>query len=185
MAIRLKRNRYLLHNSSLAPDDNNNTLAISKERGQDEETHLSENPHPLMLRPLGFVPFFVTLLGFAGFVPAFLFTRANVVVRKAPWLITAIVVGLKMGWNALEIAIRMMEPYYILYKRHAPPAVLTLDYTSMPFGYLPLRALLNSYVIVFLVGFGSIVAEFLIILVAGLAIVDGKDFLADFEGGLS
>lgn len=182
---RLKRNRYLLRNSSLAPDDNNDTLAISKERGQDEETHLSENPHPLMLRPLGFIPFFVTLLGFTGFVPAFLFTRADVVVRKAPWLITAIAVGLKMGWNALETAVRMMEPYYILYKRHAPPAVLTLDYTSMPFGYLPLRALLNSHVIVFLVGFGSIVAEFLTILVAGLATVDGKDFLADFEGGLS
>lgn len=71
----------------------------------------------------------------------------------------------------------MMEPYYILSKRHAPAKTLLLDYTALPFGYMPVRALLNGHFLVFFVGFGSIMAEFLTILVAGLATVDGHDFL--------
>lgn len=177
---RLKHNRYMLRNSSLAPDDEN--PATSQERSKFRDVYLSENPHPLMLRPAGFVPFVMTLFGFMGFIPAFLFGRADVVTDKAPWAVTAVAVCLKMSWNALETAVRMMEPYYILSKRHAPPLVLTLDYTALPFGYLPVRALLNGHTVMFLVGFGSVIAEFLTILVAGLATVDGKNFLLNGDG---
>lgn len=177
---KLKHNRYMLRNSSLTPDDEN--PATSQERDRYEDVHLSENPHPLMLRPAGFIPFAFALWGFMGFVPAFLFTEADVVTDKAPWFVTAVAVCLKMSWNSLETAVRMMEPYYILSKRHAPSVILTLDYTAMPFGYLPIRALLNGHGVMFLVGFGSVIAEFLTILVTGLATVDGKDFLLNGEG---
>ncbi|GAB0136301.1 hypothetical protein EsDP_00004607 [Epichloe bromicola] len=177
---RLKHNRYMLRNSSLAPDDEN--PATSQERSKFRDVYLSENPHPLMLRPAGFVPFVLTLFGFMGFIPAFLFGQADVVTDKAPWAVTAVAVCLKMSWNALETAVRMMEPYYILSKRHAPPFILTLDYTALPFGYLPVRALLNGHTVMFLVGFGSVIAEFLTILVAGLATVDGKNFLLNGDG---
>ncbi|KAG5923049.1 hypothetical protein E4U42_005062 [Claviceps africana] len=187
---KLKHNRYVLQNSSLAPADDD--AATSQERrgrgsklrarddGDDDDgdkVYLSENPHPLMLRPAGFVPFIIVLFGFTGFVPAFLFTKGDVVTEKAPWVVTAVAVCLKMSWNALETAVRMMEPFYILSRRHAPSMTLTLDYTALPFGYLPLRALLNGQTIMFLVGMGSVMAEFLTILVTGLATVDGKDFL--------
>ncbi|UNI20574.1 hypothetical protein JDV02_006648 [Purpureocillium takamizusanense] len=174
---KLKHNRYMLRNSSLAPDDEN--PATSQERDRFQDTHLSENPHPLMLRPAGWVPFIIGLLAFTGFIPTFLFTPADILTDKAPWLITALAVCLKLSWNALETAVRMMEPYYILSRRHAPPSTLTLDYTALPFGYLPLRALFNGHFLVFAVGFGSIMAEFLTILVSGLATVDGKDFLME------
>ncbi|OAQ62083.1 hypothetical protein VFPPC_07230 [Pochonia chlamydosporia 170] len=177
---KLKHNRYMLRNSSLAPDNEN--PATSQERDRYEDVHLSENPHPLMLRLSGFVPFVITLLGFMGFIPAFLFTEADVVTDKAPWFVTAIAVCLKMSWNALETAVRMMEPYYILSKRHAPSVILTLDYTAMPFGYLPIKALFNGHSLMFFVGFGSVIAEFLTILVTGLATVDGKDFLLNGDG---
>ncbi|KAG5948754.1 hypothetical protein E4U53_006159 [Claviceps sorghi] len=186
---KLKYNRYVLRNSSLAPE--NDEPATSQERrgrrsklgadddddDDDDEVYLSENPHPLMLRPAGFVPFIMILSGFTGFVPAFLFTKVDVVTEKAPWVVTAVAVCLKMSWNALDTAVRMMEPFYILSKRHAPSMTLSLDYTALPFGYLPLRALLNGHTIMFLVGMGSVMAEFLTILVTGLATVDGKDFL--------
>ncbi|OAA46062.1 hypothetical protein NOR_02815 [Metarhizium rileyi] len=171
---KLKHNRYMLRNSSLAPDREN--PATSQERDRYEDIHLSENPHPLMLRLAGFFPFAVALWCFIGFIPAFLFSKADIVTEKAPWFVTAVAVCLKMSWNALDTAVRMMEPYYILSKRHAPSVLLTLDYTAMPFGYLPIRALLNGHTVMFLVGFGSIIAEFLTILVTGLATVDGKEF---------
>ncbi|KAK2597455.1 hypothetical protein QQS21_005925 [Conoideocrella luteorostrata] len=177
---KLKHNRYMLRNSSLAPDNEN--PATSQEKGKFEEVHLSENPHPLMLRPAGFIPFFIALLGFMGFVPAFLFTQADIVTDKAPWFVTAVAVCLKMSWNAMETAVRMMEPYYVLSKRHAPSVILTLDYTALPWGYLPIRALLNGHTVMFLIGCGSVIAEFLTILVTGLATVDGKDFLLNGDG---
>ncbi|POR39039.1 hypothetical protein TPAR_00760 [Tolypocladium paradoxum] len=178
---KLKHNRYMLRNSSLAPDDENPVSTQERDRYQD--THLSENPHPLMLRPAGWVPFILGLLAFTGFIPAFLFTPADVVTDKAPWVITALAVCLKLSWNATETAVRMMEPFYILSRRHAPARTLMLDYTALPFGYLPLRALFNGHLLVFAVGFGSVMAEFLTILVTGLATVDGQVFLREGKLG--
>lgn len=172
---KLKYYRYLLRNSSLTPDDEN--PASNKDREKYEGTHLSENPHPAMLRPAGSIPFIIALILFMGFIPAFLFTPADVVTDKVPWLITAMAVGLKLSWNSLETAVRMMEPYYILSKRHAHSKVLTLDYTALPFGYMPIRALFNGHGLMFLLGFGTVMAEFLTILVTGLATVDGREFM--------
>ncbi|KAF4507871.1 hypothetical protein G6O67_004322 [Ophiocordyceps sinensis] len=176
--LKLKRNRYMLRNSSLAPDDNN--PASSQERdmyqgGRYQETHLSENPHPLMLRPAGWVPFLVGSLALTALIPAFLFTEASVVTDRAPWLLTASAVSLKLSWNAMETAVRVMEPFYILSRRHAPARTLMLDYTALPFGYLPIRALFNGDALVVMVGLGSVMAELLTILVTGL--VSGRDIL--------
>lgn len=71
----------------------------------------------------------------------------------------------------------MIEPFYRLSKRHAPPKTLTLDYTALPFGYLPIEALLNGHTLMFMVGFGTVMAEWLTILVTGLATVAGSEFL--------
>ncbi|KND89682.1 hypothetical protein TOPH_05614 [Tolypocladium ophioglossoides CBS 100239] len=178
---KLKHNRYMLRNSSLAPDDEN--PASTQERDRYQDTHLSENPHPLMLRPAGWIPFILGLLAFTGFIPVFLFTPADIVTGKAPWVITALAVSLKLSWNATETAVRMMEPFYLLSRRHAPARTLMLDYTALPFGYLPLRALFNGHLLVFAVGLGSVMAEFLTILVTGLATVDGQVFLREGELG--
>lgn len=175
---RLKNHRYILRNLSLAPDDENPLSTQDKEKYAN--IHLSENPHPLMLRPAGSIPFIVSLIAFMGFVPAFLFTSADVVTAEAPWFVTALAVCLKLAWNSMETAVRMMEPYYLLSRRHAPSKTLTLDYTALPFGYLPLRALFNGHILMFLVGFGTVMAEFLTILVTGLATVEGQDVLKNY-----
>lgn len=177
---RLKHHRYMLKDSSLAPDDENLTAAQDREKYSDDDdapAHMSDNPHPLMLRPGGCVTFIVALVAFVGFVPAFVFTDAGVVTDKAPWFATAWAVCLKLSWHGMETAVRMMEPYYLLSKRHAPSRTLTLDYTALPFGYLPLRALANGHLLMFFVGFGSILAEFLTVLVTGLTTSDGQGFI--------
>lgn len=171
---KLKHHRYILRNSSLAPDDEN--PPTSRERDKYHDHHFDEKPHPLMLRSAGSVPYIIALILFIGFIPTFLFSPADVVTDKAPWAITAMAVGIKLSWNALETAVRMMEPYYILSRRHAPSKTLTLDYTAVPFGYLPIQALFNGHILMFLTGFGTVMAEWMTVLVTSLATVDGRQF---------
>ncbi|KAK0613482.1 hypothetical protein B0T14DRAFT_280591 [Immersiella caudata] len=172
---KLKDHRYVLRNSSLAPDDVN---PVSKqERDRYKINHLSENPHPLMLRSRGIIPYITGIGIFMILIPIFLFTPATAITDKAPWVITALAVCIKLGWGGLETDIRMMEPYYILSRRHAPPKTLTLDYTAMPFGWVALQGLLNRHWIVFTVCFGTVLAELLTVLVTSLATVEGRVFI--------
>ncbi|KAL2173213.1 uncharacterized protein P884DRAFT_273424 [Thermothelomyces heterothallicus CBS 202.75] len=198
---KLKNHRYVLRNSSLAPDDSssdqvdNNVNAKTKaavggggggddDDDDDDETnrytndHLSPNPQPLMLRPAGALPFLCLILLFTVLLPVILFTPATILADRAPWLVTAVAVLIKLSWGALETDVRVMEPYYILSRRHAPPKTLCLDYTAMPFGWVAVQGLLNRHWIVFAVGLGTVAAEVLTVLVTSLATVDGRVFIA-------
>lgn len=174
---KLKDHRYVLRNSSLAPDDENPVSLAERERYKEFDSHLSENPHPLMLRARGCIPYIAGILLFAALIPVVLFTPANVVTDKAAWLLTALAVTIKLGWGGLETSVRMMEPYYILWRRHAPAKTLTLDYTAMPFLWVALQALKNGHLLVFFVGFGTVMTEVLTVLVTSLATVEGHDFI--------
>ncbi len=46
----------------------------------------------------GFIPFIAGIVLFSGLIPIFLFTPANVITDKAPWIVTALAVCIKMGW---------------------------------------------------------------------------------------
>jgi len=180
---KLKNHRYVLRNSSLAPDDTN---PISKQEHDRYETnHLSENPHPVMLRAVGIIPYIISIGLFMILIPIFLFTAATAITDKAPWVITAFAVCIKLGWGGLETDIRLMEPYYILSCRHAPPKTLTLDYTAMPFGWVALQGLLNRHWLVFAVCFGTIMTELLTVLVTSLATAEGRVFIELIEFGSS
>ncbi|KAI1806785.1 hypothetical protein F4811DRAFT_101855 [Daldinia bambusicola] len=172
---KLKNRRYALRNSSLVPEDFDQVSPLASDKYKD--AHLPENPHPLMLRAEGCIPFIIGVLAFLGFIPVFLFTPASVLTHKAPWAVTLLAVIIKLSWGSLETAIRMMEPYYILSKRHAPAKTLTLDYTAMPFAVVAVRALFNRHWMVFLVGWGTVMVEALTIFVTSLATVEGRDFL--------
>lgn len=173
---RLKDHRYVLRNSSLAPDDLN--PPSKQERDKYTKNHLSANPQPLMLRSAGALPFVGAVALFTALLPVVLFTPATALTDRAPWLMTAIAVIIKLSWGALETDVRLMEPYYILSRRHAPPKTLTLDYTAMPFGWVAIRGLLNGHWLVFFVGFGTVLAEILTVLVTSLATVEGTVFAA-------
>ncbi|KAK0728565.1 hypothetical protein B0T26DRAFT_639205, partial [Lasiosphaeria miniovina] len=172
---KLKDHRYALRNSSLTPDDLN--PPSKQEREKYTKNYLSENPHPLMLRAKGAVPFILGIVMFSALIPVFLFTPANVLTDRAPWVVTLLAVCIKLSWGALETDVRMMEPYYILWRRHAPPKTLTLDYTAMPFGWVALQGLLNRHWLVFFVGFGTVLTELLTVLVTSLATVEGRVFV--------
>lgn len=179
---KLRCRRYMLRNCALAPDDEKPSSSELQDEGRFQHSHLSENPHPLMLTAVGFICYVIGVALFTGFVTAVVFTEATVVTDKAPWVITFLAVCVKLGWSTLDTDIRMMEPYYILSRRHAPPRTLTLDYTAMPFGYMPWRAFRNGHTLMGLVGLGSIVAEILTVLLTSLAAVDGRGFVAEASG---
>lgn len=172
---KLKDRRYVLLNSSIAPDESSTTTLQEQDRYR--EPHLPDNPHPLMMRKEGFIPFMLGLAMFIAFVPIFLYTPASVITDKAPWLITAFAVCIKLAWGGIDSSMRMMEPYYILSKRHAPARTLTLDYTAMPFALVAFRALFNKHWLVFLVGWGTVMTEGLTIFATSLATIDGQAFL--------
>ena len=171
----LKMHRYTLRNSSLAPDDKIEITKEEKDKYDQQVRH--ENPHPLMLRLIAGVPFIIGMVLFMVVVPIILFApNANIVTEKVPWLLTGLAVCIKLAWGTLETDVRMIEPFYILSKRHASPKVLTLDYTAMAFGWMPIRALLNGHLLVGLVGLGSVLAEVLTVCATSFGNVSGSDF---------
>ncbi|KAK7749166.1 hypothetical protein SLS62_008346 [Diatrype stigma] len=182
---KLKHRRYMLRNSSLVPVDSASMAAATTQDNSDryKDAHLPENPHPLMMRKEGYVPFLVGILLFLGFIPAFLFTGARALTERAPWVVTALAVCIKVAWGSLDTDVRMMEPYYLLSRRHAPARTLTLDYTAMPLAVRAFRALFNRHWLVFFVGWGSIMAEGLTIFVTSLSTVEGREFLQAVRGG--
>lgn len=185
---KLAENQYILRNSSLAPlpaGENSHSTeratapsTMGPGRGSFEHNfHLSLNPQPLILRAAGCVPFIIGIFLFTALLPIFLFTPAGYLTDKAPWVATALAVCIKLTWGAVDTNVRMMEPFFILYKRHAPPRTLTLDYTAMAFAWVAIRALANGHWLVFAVGFGTVMTEVLTVLVTSLAAVEGKGFV--------
>jgi len=172
----LKTHRYLLRNSSLAPEDSKPLTQEDKDK-YDNKLKKHENPHPLMLRLVAGIPFILSMMAFMIFVPIILFEpRVNILTDKVPWLVTLLAVGIKLMWGTLDTDVRMIEPFYILSRRHASPKVLTLDYTSMAFGWMPIQAFLNGHVLVGLVGVGSVLAEVLTVCSSSFGNISGIDF---------
>jgi len=172
----LKSHRYSLRNSSLAPEDKVPLTQEEKDK-YDQQTR-QENPHPLMLRTVAGIPFIIGMLLFMLLIPIVLFnSKANIIPDKAPFLLTGFAVLIKLVWGTLETDVRMIEPFYILSKRHASPKVLTLDYTAMVWGWMPIQAFLNGHFLVGLVGLGSVLAELLTVCSTSFAYVSAEDFI--------
>jgi hypothetical protein len=166
---KLKNRRYTLRNSSLASD------AVPMRSGDEDKYdrfRLSANPHPLMLRLIAGGPFIVSMIAFTIFIPLVIFSPANIILDRAGWLLTFLAVAIKIGFQTLEQDARLMEPFYRLSCRHASPKVLTLDYTSMAFGYMPIRAAINGDSLIALVGVGTVLAEILTVCVVSVAAVN-------------
>lgn len=171
----LKNNRYVLKHSSLS-SEKYETSSHTPDRGGHSRSW--PNPHPLMLRLYMGILFVIGISLFTCLLPIVLFTSAaTIITDRASWFLTALAVAIKLVWGTLETDVRMLEPYYILSKRKAPPEVLTLDYTGMAFGWLPIQALLNGHILMFLVGFGSVLAELLTVCVTSFNGVTGADFV--------
>ena len=167
---RLKQRRYILYKSCLWQGEYIKHGAERIDHGK------VRNPHPIMLRLFTGIVFILAMLAFLGFIPVVMFTPANIVTNKLPWLLTALATMIKLIWGALECDVRTIEPFYILSRRHAPSSVLTLDYTAAAYGYLPIRAFLDRNYLVALIGFGSVMTDVLTVCVSSFS-VNGIEYV--------
>jgi hypothetical protein len=167
----LRKRRYNLHKSSFWQGE----YIVSSERQSVEKL---ENPVPLVLRLFVGIPYIISIVSFGLLLPVCLFVPGiNSILIKAPWLLTAAATGIKLLWNTLDITVRVLQPYYILSRRYAPPKTLTLDYTGTVPGYLSVLAGHNGHWLVAAVGLGSIFSEILTVCVTSFK-VDGLQFIA-------
>jgi hypothetical protein len=172
----LRTRRYNLHKSSLWQGEyirHDEKIPVTKQ----------ENPHPILLRLSAGIPFIGYMVLVAFILPILLFVGgANVITEKMPFLLTALATMVKLLWGGLDMNLRVIEPYYILSQRKAPPKTLTMDYTGTVPGFLSYQASKNGQYLVALVGAGAILAEVLTVCVTSFS-VDGRKFIAG-KGGV-
>lgn len=165
----IRHRRYILYKNALWQGEYNRTPPSSRPR-------ISEEPRPVIMKGQ-FGMIFISLIALLLiFVPVLLFTQANWLLQRAPWILTAFGVIIKFFWSQLDIGVRLMEPYYILSKGHAPPRILALDYTGNTPFYLPCRTLYYKHYLLFTVSLNSICVEILTVCLSSLGL-SGNQFL--------
>lgn len=166
----LRHRRYILHKSSLWQGE---YIRNSKERIHEH----GSDPRPLMLRKRSGIPFVAFMVCVTAAIPIFIFLDgAGVVTEKLPFLLTALATVIRILWNTMNCDVRMLQPFWILARRHAPAKTLTLDYAGTNPLLLPFKALFNGHFLVMLVAFGSILTEVLTVCVSSIS-VDGSKFI--------
>ncbi|CBX99930.1 predicted protein [Plenodomus lingam JN3] len=166
----LRHRRYILHKSSMWQGE---YIRNSKDKVPETGT----DPRPLMLRKRFGFAFITFIIAVAIATPIFTFVeRAAAITLKLPFLMTGLATIIRMLWNTLNTDVRMLQPFWILAHRHAPPKTLTLDYAGTNPLFLPFQAFFNRHYLVALVALGSILAEILTVCVSSIS-VDGKKFI--------
>ena len=171
----LRHRRYILHKSSLWQGAFvRNTVEKDEDRKQKPE-----NPKALILRLEAGVPFIGYMVLCSALLPLFIFVEAaNDFTEKLPFLLVLLATSIKLLWNSLDSDIRLLEPFYWLSRRHAPPQILTLDYTGTIPGWIVIKSAMNKHFIVATVGLGSIMCEVLTVCVSSFS-VDGRQFFPE------
>lgn len=166
----LNKRTYILHRGALWHAQR------LRESERDEDAPKALNPHPLLLRNKGMIPFsafntfILIMLPLCVYIPTL-----NVVIDKAPWVITGISIVIKTIWELVEKDMRMLEPWWILYRRHAPSTVLTLDYTATIPGAIVVKALMNRHYLLAWVTTVTLLIEVLTVVLGSLDTEGGEE----------
>ncbi|TGZ82504.1 hypothetical protein EX30DRAFT_370589 [Ascodesmis nigricans] len=166
----LNKRTYILHRGVLWHAQS------LRESERDHAAPKALNPHPLLLRKKGMMPF----IGFNLFILIMLplcvyIPTLNVVIDKAPWVITGISIFIKTVWELVEKDLRMLEPWWILYRRYAPSTVLTLDYTATIPGAIVIKALMNRHMLLAWVTTVTLMIEVLTVVLGSLDTEGGEE----------
>lgn len=172
----LNKRTYVLHKGSLWQ------AHFLKESERDNQAPKAMNAHPLLLRLKGGIPFLGFLAILTGVLPPMAHpTPLNIVIDKTPWVLTLLSVAIKSLWEIVEKDMRMLEPFWILYKRHAHSSVLTLDYSATVPGWIVVKALLKGHFLLAWVGFVSVLVEVLTVVMGSLDYNGGEESDVSFN----
>ncbi|RPB00379.1 hypothetical protein L873DRAFT_1805173 [Choiromyces venosus 120613-1] len=169
----LNKRTYILHKGALWQ------AQFLKENERDVNAPKAMNPHPLFLRLKGGLPFIAFLVALCGVLTPLAYGPLNIVVDKTPWVLTGISVLIKSIWEIVEKDMRMLEPFWALFNRHASSSILTLDYSATIPGFLVLKAASKGHFLLAWVGFVSLLVEVLTVVMGSLDSTGGE------ESGLS
>lgn len=136
----LSKRTYILHKAALWQGE---FLTDSKPSIQAK----AQNPHPLMLRLKGGLPFIFYCIFLLIFLPIISFENSLDLARrleKVPWLPTLLATVIKSLWTVVDRDLRILEPFWQLHLRHAPHTVLTTDLTSVVPGYFIIDCLIHK-----------------------------------------
>jgi len=146
-----EKERYFLKDSKIYSESTPYQQRRTKQK--------TDCPHPSMLR----IRSLLVLEGFLILVIVLftitIFTKANRALQKIPFL-TAQAVGIKLVWTMLDDAIRLMEPFHTLSRRHASHRILFLDYTGTSSLVVPFKSLRNNNMLLFLVSLTAFSSRF-------------------------
>ena len=168
----LAKRTYILHKGALWQAE----VLKGADVDRDAYAPRAMSPHPLLLRIKGMGPFMffcflmLVLLPFMVFYPS-----ANVIIDKAPWIITGISILLKSVWELLEKEMRMLEPFWQLFHRNAESGVLTLDYSATIPGYIIIKALFKGHFLLAWVTTVTILIEVLTVVMGSLDAQSGEE----------
>lgn len=166
----LNKRTYILHKSSIWQAE------IIAERDRQVGEMKAENPHPVLMRFEGGIPFILYLMLCAVLVPCLVRVKVfDHFVSKAAWLLTALSISLKMFWEVIDRDLRYLQPFYELYRRHADPEVLTLDYSATLPGYIIYKSFKNGHHLLGCVSIVTILNEVLTVCMGSLDQGGGED----------
>lgn len=155
----LSHRRYILHKGSLWQGEYiRESVDIDRSSQLDD---VKPRDHPFTLPLSQGLPSFIFMLVLLALVPILIFTPANIVLDKLPFLMTALGITVRLLWTLFDTNIRLTEPYYHLVRRNAIPNVLTVDYTGTVSFALPFKAWKERHHTLALVSMNSILLDVL------------------------
>ncbi|KAF8429679.1 hypothetical protein EV426DRAFT_582376 [Tirmania nivea] len=166
----LSQRTYILHKSCLWQAE------FLKEHERPTEIVKDQNAHPLLLRLEGGLP----LLGYLVLVMImlpFLMGKASFqkLLSESTWFLTVLSISIKMFWEIIDRDLRMLQPFYLLYRRHAHSDVLTLDYTATIPGWIIVKTLQNKHYLLSYITTITLLNEVLTVCMGSLDPVSGDE----------
>jgi hypothetical protein len=146
-----------------------------EENERDMDAPKAANAHPLLLRPKGGLPFIAFLILMCALLPPLAKGPLGIVVEKTPWVLTLISVVIKSLWEIVEKDMRMLEPFWVLFNRHADSSVLTLDYSATIPGFIVLKAASKGHFLLAWVCVVSLLVEVLTVVMSSLDSAGGEE----------
>lgn len=166
----LNKRTYILHKSSLWQAE------FLKENERPAASVKNQNAHPLLLRLKGGIPLLLYLVAVMIVMPLLMYLRSfQYILVKSSWFLTIISISTKMLWEVIDRDLRILQPFYVLYKRHANADVLTLDYTGTIPGWIIFKSLYHRHFLLTYITTITLLNEVLTVCMGSLDIVSGDE----------
>ena len=166
----LSKRTYILHKSCLWQAE------FLKEHERPTETVRDQSAHPVLLRFEGGLPFIGYLVLVMIMLPLSMGKGSlQLILAKSTWFLTVLSISLKMFWEVIDRDLRMLQPFYLLYRRHAHSNVLTLDYTATIPGWIIVKTLQNKHYLLTYITTITLLNEVLTVCMGSLDPVSGDE----------